>query len=209
MIEDHARERTTYAPRMRARSLALAFASASLLGPLIGCAWLFGNDEGGDGGPPCEDDISGCDDDTSNFMEDPTCTLTGELDVELGQGETEFSPLASGELPEIYSGLQGGQHVWMAVRVKNPDPDRRQLKIRIKADYCDSNCEDVGSWLTDNLRELVADETTLTVTPEGWYEQTRMLVTVFDWVGAPEQRIEMLVTDPCGRQGLVTTSSTN
>ncbi|HLT35457.1 MAG TPA: hypothetical protein VK034_04205 [Enhygromyxa sp.] len=184
---------------MRLRSLALVLAL-----PLGGCAWLFPNDEGGDGGPPCEDDINGCDDNTSNFMEDPSCPLQGELELELGEGELEFSALAPGELPEIHSGLQGGQHVWMAVRVKNPDPDRKQLKIRIKADYCDANCEVVGNWTTDNLRELVADETTLRITPEGWFEQTRMLVTVFDWVGTTEQRIEMLVTDPCGRQGLVT-----
>src|SRR5690606_29389592 len=147
-------ERSEYAPRMRLRSLALVLAL-----PLGGCAWLFPNDEGGDGGPPCEDDINGCDDNTSNFMEDPSCPLQGELELELGEGELEFSALAPGELPEIHSGLQGGQHVWMAVRVKNPDPDRKQLKIRIKADYCDANCEVVGNWTTDNLRELVADET--------------------------------------------------
>ena len=64
--------------------------------PLGGCAWLFPNDEGGDGGPPCEDDINGCKDDTSNFMEDPSCPLQGELELELGEGELEFSALAPG-----------------------------------------------------------------------------------------------------------------
>lgn len=188
---------------MPARPLALLLA----LVPLGGCRWLHTEEGGGDGGPPCEDDILGCRDNTSDFMEDPNCPLQGELELELGQGELEFSPLAPGELPEIHYGLQGGQHVWMAVRVKNPDPDRKQLKIRIKADYCFSNCEEVGSWQTDNLRELVADETTLKITPEGWFEQTRMLVTVFAWIETDDRRIEMLVTDPCGRQGFVTTSN--
>jgi hypothetical protein len=189
---------------MQSRSLALLF-----LLSLGGCTWLFGDDDGGGGdeGPPCENDIAGCSDDTSTFMEDPECTLQGELELELGEGETEFSSLAPGELPELYFGLQGGQHVWMAVRVKNPDLERKQLKIRIKAEYCNSNCEELASWTVDNLRELVADETTLAVTSEGWYEQTRMLVTVFGWVDAAEQRVELLVTDPCGRQGLVSTSS--
>ncbi len=191
-----------YARRMRRLSLALALS----LAPLGACAWL-PDDDGGDDGPPCDDDIAGCSDDTSKFMEDPACSLHGELELELGEGETEFSPLAPGELPQIHNGFQGGQHVWMAVRVKNPDPERKQLKIRVKADYCDDDCGVVGNWLTDNLRELVADETTLTVTSEGWYEQTRMLVTVYNWVGANEQRIEMLVTDPCGRQGVISTSS--
>ena len=40
------------------------------------------------GGPPCDDDIVNCSDDTSGFMEDPTCTLQGEFELELGQGET-------------------------------------------------------------------------------------------------------------------------
>lgn len=193
-------ERRRYAPRMRLRSLAIT--SALLL--LGSCRWLFGGQEGG--GPPCEDDIVGCSNGT-NFMEDPECTLTGELELELGEGESEFSPLAAGQLPELHHGLQGGQHIWVAVRVKNPDLERSQLLIRIEAEYCQSNCEQPSSWTTDNLRELVADETTLTLTPEGWYEQPRMLVTLFDWVDAAHQRIELLVTDPCGRQGSVSTSN--
>ena len=124
---------------MRPRSLALVL----LLLPLGSCWLIDGDDEGG-GGPPCEDDIAGCSDDTSMFMEDPTCTLTGELELELGEGEAEFSSLAAGQLPQLYTGIQGGQHVWMAVRVKNPDLDRKQLAIRIKAEYCSSNCEDVA-----------------------------------------------------------------
>jgi hypothetical protein len=34
-----------------------------------------------------------------------------------------------------------------------------------------------------------------------------MLVTVFEWVDASYQRVEVLVTDPCGRQGLIATSN--
>lgn len=184
---------------MRHRSLALV-----LLLSLGGC-WLFDRDD--DDGPPCESDIAGCSDDTSTFMEDPSCTLTGELELELGEGELEFSPLATGQLPELHYGIQGGQHVWMAIRVKNPDLERKQLKIRLEAEYCDSNCDDVGSWSVDNLRELVADESTLAITSDGWFEQTRMLVTVFEWVDASYQRVELLVTDPCGRQGSIATSN--
>jgi hypothetical protein len=186
---------------MRPRSLALA--SVLVLG---GCALLFGDDDDNNG-PPCEDDIAGCANDTSGFMEDPECELEGDLELELGEGETEFSALAPGQLPMLYWGLQGGQHIWMAVRVKNPDLERMQLQIRIEAKYCNENCGDLGNWTTDNLRELVADETTLTVTPEGWFEQTRMLVTVFGYIDAAEQQVDMLVSDPCGRQGFVSTSS--
>jgi hypothetical protein len=189
---------------MGPRSLALVLAVV----PTAGCWLLFpSNDGGGSEGPPCVDDISGCFDDTSKFMEDPSCELQGELELQLGEGETEFSPLAPGELPELHYGFQGGQHVWMAVQVKNPDLERQQLKIRVSAEYCNQNCAVESSWASDNNRELVADETTVTITPEGWIEQTRMLVTVFDWVDASHRRIEMLVTDPCGRQGYVSTST--
>jgi hypothetical protein len=34
-----------------------------------------------------------------------------------------------------------------------------------------------------------------------------MLVTLFGWVDATYQRVEVLVTDPCGRQGLISTSN--
>jgi hypothetical protein len=144
---------------------------------------------------------------TSGFMEDPTCMLQGDLELELGQGEKEFSALAPGELPELFWGLQGGQHMWMAIRVKNPDLEDQQLAITIDVEYCNSNCEDESNWTVDNHRELLADETTLAITPEGWFEQCRMLVTVFGYVDAAYQRVEMTVTDPCGRQGVVSTSS--
>ncbi len=127
----------------------------------------------------------------------------------MGQGETTFSALGPSELPELQWGLQGGQHVWMAVQVHNPDLDRRQLKIRLELKFCTAaDCSDPGAWETDIIRDLVADETTMTLTPEGWLQQTRMLVTVFGWVTTENRRVEMLVTDPCGRQAFVTRDST-
>lgn len=167
---------------------------------MIGCAWLFGPDD--PSGPPCEDDVNGCSDDSSTFVEDPTCELTGQLDIEIGEGEDEFMTLAPGQLPEIYNGFQGGQHVWLGVRVKNPALDRPALKIRITLSFCNEGCEDPTSWQTDQVRELIAGSRTLTTTDEGWFEQASILVTLFDWSFAENRRVEMLVTDPCSRQGL-------
>jgi hypothetical protein len=70
-------------------------------------------------------------------------------------------------------------------------------------DYCEVNCDDPSNWRTDNTRELVADASTLTTTSEGWYELSSVLVQVFDWSYAAHRRIDMLVTDPCGRQGVI------
>lgn len=197
---------------MTRRSGQRIFAQLALVAvtlPLAGCPLLIGpeDDEGGTG-LPCEDDVVGCDDDTSKFVIDEACELTGDLELVIGQGETEFSPLAEGELPELEFGFQGGQHVWMAFQVQNPDLERPQLKIRANVDYCDANCDDQANWQTDNVRELVADESTLTTTDEGWLEQTRILVTVFAWANASNRRVELLVTDPCGRQGYAVREAT-
>jgi hypothetical protein len=182
------------------RSLALVSLVSLVPLALAGCPWLDGPDE--PAGPPCEDDVNGCDNGDDEFIEDPTCELTGELDVELGQGEDSFTPLAPGEMPEIFTGLQGGQHVWMGVRVKNPDLTRPSLKIRISLSYCEVDCDDPANWQADNVRELVAGSRTLEVTDEGWFEQASMLVTLFAYGFAEHKRVEMLVTDPCSRQGL-------
>ena len=113
---------------MRSGSLALALA--------LLCGGCVLGDESSDEGQPCED--AGCadDDETSGVMEDPSCMLEDELEVELGQGETEFSPLAPGELPELFWGIQGGQHVWMAIRVKNPECTFAQYAMSASSSRC-------------------------------------------------------------------------
>lgn len=184
-------------PSMRRSSLVWVHLLASLL--LVGCPLILDPA----GGPPCEDDLTVCSDDTSKFVEDPSCALTGELEVQLGEGQDSFSPLPVGQAPELNGGAQGGQHVWLGVRVVNADLDRPQLKIRINMDFCETGCDDPSNWRTDNVRELVADTNTLTTTSEGWYELSSLLVQVFDWSFAANTRIQMLVTDPCGRQGFI------
>lgn len=166
---------------------------------VAGCPWLA---EPPPSGPPCEDDVTGCEN-NGEFVEDPSCELSGALDVELGEGEDVFQSLAPGELPEAHTGIQGGQHIWAAVRVKNPALDRPSLKLRIALSTCESDCDDPSSWRADNVRELVVGSRTLTVTPEGWFETASILVTLFLWGEAEHRKIELLVTDPCSRQGLV------
>lgn len=173
---------------------------APLVLSLAGCPVIL---DPSDGGPPCEDDLTLCSDDTTKFVEDPSCELSGDLELQLGEGEDSFSPLSPGQAPEVHGGLQGGQHVWMGVRVVNADLERALLEVRVNMDYCEEGCEDPSSWRTDNVRQLVADSSTLTTTSEGWYELSSVLVQVFDWSFAAHTRIEMLVTDPCGRQGFV------
>lgn len=88
---------------------------------LQGCFGSCGPNPGPD---PCEVDQFACEDNLDEFSYDESCTLTGDLEVELGYGETAFTQLAAGASPEMYSGFQGGQHMFVAVRVMNADLDQ-------------------------------------------------------------------------------------
>lgn len=182
------------------RSSTLALPSCLLVGALAGCPWLDGPEIVG---PPCEDDVTGCGDDSGKFVEDPTCELTGELELELGEGQDAYSPLAAGQMPEVFNGFQGGQHIWLGVRVKNPDPERASLKIGVELSDCQAECDKAQNWALDNTRELVVGSRTITVTDEGWFEEEGILVTLDDWGVAPHRRVQVVVTDPCSRQGVV------
>lgn len=154
-------------------------------------------------GPPCEDDLTECDDDTSQFVEDPTCELSGELELVFGEGEQDFTPIAEGAMPELYTGFQGGQHAWLGVQVQNADLTRPQLKVRISMRFCDLDCDNPVNWQTDVVRELVVNANELDVVDESAWELASILVQVFNWQSSNERGVDMLVTDPCGRQGLI------
>lgn len=185
---------------MRSRSIP----ALATLAALTGCPFPWFSNDDGPGGPPCEDDVLGCESNSDKFEIDPTCTLDGELELVLGQGETEFEPLGPGMVPTINYGVQGGQHIWTALQVHNPALDYPLLKIDITVSTCyASNCSSPSSWTVDNTRELVTDQTTMTVTDEGWFEQLRMLVLVSTYGSGTTGRVELLVTDACARQGYV------
>jgi hypothetical protein len=185
------------------RSSTLALPLLALVGVLAGCP------DGPDGdGPPCDDDVNGCADD-GMLVEDPVCELTGVLELELGEGQEVYSPLADGQMPEVFNGFQGGQHIWLGVRVKNPDLERASLRIDIELSDCETDCGDPQNWSLDNDRTLVVGSRTITVTEAGWFEEEGMLVTLENWGVATHRRVEMVVTDPCGRQGLALVTTWN
>jgi hypothetical protein len=177
----------------------LAASPLLLVGALAGCVGMDGS--------PCEDDVNSCADDGGTFVEDPTCKLTGALELELGEGQDVYSPLAAGELPEVYDGFQGGQHIWLGLRVKNPDLEHSSLRIDIALSDCETQCGNPQNWSLDNERTLVVGSRTITVTEEGWFEEEGVLVTLGNWGAATHRRVEMVVTDPCGRQGVAFVSS--
>jgi hypothetical protein len=49
----------------------------------------------------------------------PSACGTGIAEVVVGKGENDFAPIASGETLAVDCGPQGGNHVWMALRMKS------------------------------------------------------------------------------------------
>lgn len=72
---------------------------------------------------PCAVDYLGCDDGVGSFRLDPNCRLTGPLTVQIGQGESEYTPLPEGVFPTTFRGAQGGKHAFLGVRVEGPEAE--------------------------------------------------------------------------------------
>jgi hypothetical protein len=99
-------------------------------------------------GAPCDLDALGCD--TSRvFRLDADCSSEGELDVALGQGRAEFDDLEPAEAPELHYGSQGGQHLFVSLRVMNPDPEHDLYQVFLAFQ------RDEGEWADVTEREIV------------------------------------------------------
>ncbi|HRE89830.1 MAG TPA: hypothetical protein PK095_11900, partial [Myxococcota bacterium] len=87
--------------------------------------WTFGSGFAGGCGPtdptPCELDRLGCDptEDPDFYLASCPTDVMGELEVEVGTGESSFEPFSEGGGPIVHYGPQGGQHVFLGARVKN------------------------------------------------------------------------------------------
>lgn len=49
-------------------------------------------------------------------------TSTDDASFELGTGTWRFEPVADGDTLELVRGAQGGWHLWISARVRNPEP---------------------------------------------------------------------------------------
>lgn len=157
---------------------------------------------------PCDGDRFGCSDDTSAFQLDPTCTLTGELAVELGEGEASYQALPQGAPPTIHFGGQGGQHVYLAVRVANAALDRYdKLKVTATAvtlQACPGS-DGGGPAATcpqpNGRRDLVLGAAHPLRVVDGLVEEVGILLVLDWWPSDRDRRFEVRVQDPCGREG--------
>ncbi|MEE2779391.1 MAG: hypothetical protein VYE15_02630 [Myxococcota bacterium] len=65
----------------------------------------------------------------NGFELDPSCELTGELDVEIGTGELVFESITEGHRFHVVYGPQGGSHVFGALRLNNPALEFPRLEV--------------------------------------------------------------------------------
>lgn len=155
----------------------------------------------------CDVDPMHCDlNDT--FVIDPTCTLTGNLNIQLGQGEAEFEPLEADEAPQTYSASGQGAtiHHFFALRILNPAVDYPMLQVALTYEVqtdevvVDPDSGDASfAWRFDTERLAI-------FSPDHyqWVGDTVEMSGIWLQVSPPfgtRRRVTAMVTDPCGREG--------
>lgn len=120
---------------------------------------------------PCADDAFGCDDAEAELRYDDTCTLDGPLGVEVGWGVDAFHPFTDAG-PQIYSGSQGGQHVFLAADVFDADLNTYdQLAVTftlyqvLPRDQCDELIAQARDAQAPWLPDVIANDPTIDGAP--------------------------------------------
>jgi hypothetical protein len=147
---------------------------------------------------PCEADAFSCRS-ASGIEIDPNCEVSAELLVELGQGEHGFAPLEQGYMPRVHNGAQGGQHIFVAVRISGGDPGHASFLLDVAlyergayqpgAAGADAELEDSGR------RKVLIEDAALS--GEGTFEQAGIVLQVYGGLEGADLVLE--VTDSCGR----------
>lgn len=178
---------------------------------------------GGGVANPCEMDAIGCHDNAFDFNYDESCTLTGDLDVEVGQGEYGFVSFLADEAPESHSGMQGGAHVFLSVRVFNAALDvYDKLRVHLAIfDVCEigevcrsvhgldgGRCDETHAETESGVCEAVTVERLLVlgsaeplkVSGDGSVEESGFVMVMnggaYEW-GV----VRLFIEDPCRRSG--------
>jgi hypothetical protein len=142
-------------------------------------------------GPPYDD---------GPLERDPACTLTGALQVTLGEGDgDDFTPLAEGQLPVVHYGPQGGTHLSLGVRVDNPATAFPGLKLDFadETQYCDAlECHTYTARYSTVVRSAE-----YFLPQEGGAVAVSGIIFQSIWSEPGEHRLRVDVLDRCGRTG--------
>ncbi len=145
-------------------------------------------------------------DEYGTLEREPACTLTGGLELTLGEGDgTNFIPLAPGQEPVLYYGPQGGTHVILGVAVANPAIDFPGLALELVAEHAVCFSE-TGTGCPP--AQVVGRSEVVVLKPErflpaegGAITVSGFLVIVDDWNPSERRRLRVEATDRCGRTG--------
>jgi hypothetical protein len=162
---------------------------------------------------PCEVDRFGCGDTSPDpgdfYLASCPADLGPPLEVEVGTGEETFVSFGDLQGPEVHYGPQGGQHVFIGLRVKNARLDVSPLlKFNFyigQGEGCDppaSGDELPTCTTTLGLRELILGGTGFEMTPDanGAIEVAGLVVFVsVPMADGGPKLVGMRVEDPCHR----------
>ena len=162
---------------------------------------------------PCELDRVGCEapDETNFYLASCPAEMSGPLEVEVGTGESSFSAFQQGAGPVVHTGPQGGQHVFMGVRVTNANVAVSPLlKLRFylgQGEGCVAPAagatEIPTCAVTLGQRELVLGSTgfELHLNAAGEVEESGLVVFVSVPSSALASLVAVTVEDQCRRTG--------
>ncbi len=158
---------------------------------------------------PLDADAAGDVSDTGMAGPDADCPPR-ELFLEIGQGESEYTPLGQGRSPRLFEGPQGSQHMVLALRVKSSASDNlAELVARIVVTSWTpvdcvggSNTPEGGCLFPVGDREVSfgSRDGELPLAPDirGVTDALSIYVPVNWWPAAHERRIRATVETPCG-----------
>jgi len=147
------------------------------------------------GGDPCSRDAVDCRPPTG-FQLDPECSSDEDLVVQLGQGSRSFEPLGAGDVPEVHYGNQGGRHLFVALRVDNPDPDHSHFDVFFQL----QEGGDAGSE-TLAARTVVFSESDAKTTPERALELSGLVLVLPEVPFEGDAALALDARDTCDRRG--------
>lgn len=140
---------------------------------------------------------TGCAEPSPDLPRSGGCETDDALVLTLGAGETDYQDLALGQTPPLEFGPQGGQHVWLALRVENPSPNPTSLDVVLLADemLCEGcDWRQVGGW----QRTLPDPRSMSDDRPPVW---VGLQLILSQWNAGLERRFTVEAADHCGRLG--------
>jgi hypothetical protein len=111
--------------------------------------------------------------------------IVGPPGVEIGTGSDHFVALADGDTVPIIHGIQGGYHVWGAVRARGVDPSGLRLRFTV--------------WLTDGTDPVTTRTDRVDLDGSGVHAGTAVFLPDPTVVRDHDCRLRVDITDVDGR----------